>query len=243
MEEIKEAEIKIETAVANIRNGFKLIDQMDSIFKSTNNKYSRGKIYKIIGGGLTYYGSTCNTVTKRLLGHQSDYRKYQLDVNHGYTTSFKILEQEKCYIKLVENYPFNNKKELLAREGYYIRNNDCVNKVIAGRTAQQYAEDNKAKISAKNKKYRDENVETITEYKKQYYEDNKDNILQQNKQYYIDNQANIREKKKQYRKVNKDKIKARRSQVCTCECGIHYQKINKSSHMKSKRHQNYINNQ
>ena len=41
---------------------------------------------------------------------------------------------ENCKIELVENYACNSKEELNAREGFYIQNNECVNKLVAGRT-------------------------------------------------------------------------------------------------------------
>jgi hypothetical protein len=36
--------------------------------------------------------------------------------------------------------------ELDKREGEHIRNNNCINKYIAGRTMKEYYEDNKEKI-------------------------------------------------------------------------------------------------
>jgi hypothetical protein len=41
---------------------------------------------------------------------------------------------QNCKIELVENYPCNSKNELMKREGYYIQNNECINKCVAGRT-------------------------------------------------------------------------------------------------------------
>ena len=48
-----------------------------------------------------------------------------------------------------EDYPCNSKKELDAREGEYQKNNDCVNKRVAGRTKKQHYEDNKEIYSEK----------------------------------------------------------------------------------------------
>ena len=47
---------------------------------------------------------------------------------------------ENCKIELMENYPCNCKEELLRREGHYIKNTDCVNKVIPHRTAEERKE-------------------------------------------------------------------------------------------------------
>ena len=90
MELINEKQNQITQTRINLENGMKLIIEMDKLFKPKN-KYSRGKIYKIIGGdGLVYYGSTCNTLNRRLWGHQSDYRKYKDGKSKTYITSFKI---------------------------------------------------------------------------------------------------------------------------------------------------------
>ena len=50
---------------------------------------------------------------------------------------------ENCKIELLEDYPCENKEQLLKREGYYIQNNDCVNRCVAGRTINEWKEDNK----------------------------------------------------------------------------------------------------
>jgi hypothetical protein len=44
--------------------------------------------------------------------------------------SSKILfeKYDDVRIELIEEYPCKNKMQLNKREGYYIRNNDCVNK-------------------------------------------------------------------------------------------------------------------
>jgi gas vesicle protein len=77
--------------------------------------------------------------------------------------------------------------ELNRREGEHIRNNNCINRYIAGRTKKEYREDNKEKIK---------------EQKKEYYEDNKEKI----KQYLENNKEKIKEQMKEYREDNKEKI-------------------------------------
>ena len=102
---------------------------------TTENKYQRGKIYKIISPQTNdvYYGSTIETkITNRLSSHRQHYKR-QLKENYayGYVTSYEIVEYDDCKIILVENFPSNTKYELLAREQYYIDNNDYVNKYKA----------------------------------------------------------------------------------------------------------------
>lgn len=132
-----------------------------------DNKYSRGKVYMIesASAGLIYYGSTCNDLYKRMGTHRSDYKRFQAGKYHR-ITSFDVLQHPDARIILVEAFPCSNKQELTAREAYYIRNNECVNKVIPGRSkAERYQE----------------NKEEILEWQKLYWQDNKANILEKKK--------------------------------------------------------------
>ena len=100
--------------------------------------YQNGKIYRIDGGGLTYVGSTTKKyLSTRLAKHKSDYKRY-LNGNQHYLSSFEIIKLGDCKIELIECFPCNSKDELTAREGYYIRQMDCINKNIAGRILKEY---------------------------------------------------------------------------------------------------------
>jgi hypothetical protein len=109
---------------------------------------------------------------------------------------------------------------------------ECINKCVAGRTHKQYRIDNTDKL----KQYRIDNTDKIKQYRidnidknKQYRIDNADKI----KQYRIDNA----DKSKQYRIDNADKIK----QKFHCKCGGKYNYNSKSTHIKSNKHQKYLN--
>jgi hypothetical protein len=178
--------------------------------------YSQGKIYKIISSecDLVYYGSTVETLDERLRIHLEQYKRY-LKEKFNYITSFKLLEKENYEIVLVENYPCNSKKELRLREGEYIKNNQCVNKRIEGRTKKQYREDNRDIIRQKKKIYREENREIISQQRRQYREENREKILE-------------RKNKK----------------ICCEICGFEGSISNLSRHQKSKKcleHNNIIN--
>lgn len=47
--------------------------------------------------------------------------------------------------------------------------------------------------------------------------------------------------KKEYYNQNKEQIKDKQKQKCFCECGGKYTKVNKLTHSKTKKHQDYIN--
>ncbi len=120
--------------------------------------YKDGKIYKIVNNenGDVYIGSTTEpTLTKRLTEHVAKYKMY-LNGKTNYVTSFKIIESGNYDIQLIELYPCKNKKELHAREGYWIKLLDCINKCIAGQTKKEYDstyyQANKEVISEKQSK-------------------------------------------------------------------------------------------
>ena len=138
--------------------------------------YQKGKIYKLISPSknLVYYGSTIQSLSQRLSTHRR---------NNNKCMSKLVLECEDYKIELVEEYPCNNKQQLEKKEGEYIKNNNCVNRCIAGRTPKEWYKDN---------------AEKNREIKKQYYIVNADKCKEYNKQYNIANANKISERKKQY---------------------------------------------
>jgi len=140
--------------------------------------YQKAKIYKLWSPSknLVYYGSTVQTLSQRLSGHMREYR--QCKKRKGNCNSHLILKCEDYKIELVEEYPCNNKQHLLKKEGEYIKNNICINKIIPGRTKKEYHKDNKKIIDEKNKIYDKENRENISQRKKQkYYEKKQNNAI------------------------------------------------------------------
>ena len=122
-------------------------------------EYNNSKIYKLWVNETDdiYIGSTCSTLTKRLCGHKSCYKRWKDGKKEKYKTSFKLFEIGNVMIELVEAYPCKCKDELRAREGFYIRQEECVNKVVAGRDHKEYLkkyrEDNKEKLKAHHIEY------------------------------------------------------------------------------------------
>ena len=127
--------------------------------------YQQAKIYKLWSPstGLTYFGSTTQKLAQRLAEHKAK-RCYK---------SSLVLEQEDYCIELLEDYPCCNKSQLERKEGEYIKNNECVNKIVAGRTKQEYRIDNHDAIKANQKKYNDATKEKHSQYYKAYYIANK----------------------------------------------------------------------
>ena len=134
-----------------------------------------------------YYGSTKQSLACRMAGHRRDYKNW-LTHDMNYITSFEILKFEDAYIELVEEVNYENKSVLIAREGFQIRNNNCVNKVVPDRKLREYRDTNKAQIR---------------EQKKKYYENNKEAV----NKYRIEHLDEIKERKKIYRETHKEQIK------------------------------------
>jgi hypothetical protein len=142
--------------------------------------YQKSKIYKLYSPSqnIIYYGSTCETLAQRLAKHKYSYKAYNNDNTKHYLTSFLVLECEDYKIELVEEYPCNNRQQLEKKEGEYIKANECVNKIIVGRTDKEYNIDNADKKKEYNKKYNIDNADKIkekdklrnqTETRKEYY--------------------------------------------------------------------------
>jgi group I intron endonuclease len=185
--------------------------------------FGKGKIYKITNdyNDEVYIGSTCDLLTKRFSKHKND-SKNEKKKNSPIYKLMNEIGYERFRIELIENYPYQDKYQLIQREGHYIREIGTLNKKIEGRTKKQYYEHNKDKILENKKEYREANKELILENKKEYYEHNKDKILENKKEYY---------------EANKDKIHEKRSLKIACECGFIVCKYSITNHKRSVKHQ------
>ena len=170
--------------------------------------YQKGKIYSIRSHQTEeiYIGSTTQTLFARLASHKRDYKRYKKDKEKCFISSFHILQFDDAYIELYENCPCNCKEELTKREGEIIRELNCVNKKIEGRTLKEYYIDNKDKIL----KYYIDNKDKIQKREREYRQRNKDKIQKREREYRQRNKDKIAERKKEYNKEyrqrNKDKI-------------------------------------
>jgi hypothetical protein len=184
----------------------------------------KGRIYviKSESAGLAYYGSTKKTLYKRLKKHRQDKVAYE-NGKYGYCTSFDVLEHEDHEIELMVEVEVATKKEMRELEGFYIENNHCVNKHVVGRTREETT-----------RAYREANREKI----KQHYQNNRDEIIKKSRQYYEDNRNEIVKKSRQYYEDNKNEI----NKKLICECGGRYRKSHKTTHLRTGKHQRFVNN-
>jgi hypothetical protein len=190
--------------------------------------YQDGKIYTIrnyTDNEMIYVGSTTQTLSRRLAKHRTDCKcgisrisLYSHIVDNDWSN---------WYIELYEYYPCNNKTELEKREGEIIREIGTLNKYIAGRTKEEWREENTEYFKEYGKIYREENTDKIKEYKKKYGEENADKIKEYKKKYYEENADKIKERKK--------------IQICCNICGAFSLKQHLARHQKTKKCMSALN--
>ena len=145
------------------------------------------------------------------------------------------------YIELLEEYPYNDKEQLRAKEGEYIRSLSTLNKRIAGRTIEEWRRDNEEYLKEHLKSYYIKNKPKIQQYKLEYANINKTKIQEYKRQYAVKNKETIKEKSREYYKDNNDEIKANLNVKVRCECGEEITKSNLLRHQRSKKHQDALN--
>ena len=189
-----------------------------------SNKYLMGKIYKVvdIGYNKCYVGSTCAELSHRMSGHINKYKGFiNGKEQKGKVRVYDLFNEygvENCKIELIEYYPCDTLNELERREGEHIRNNESVNKVVAGRTKQEYYHDKKDKILEFMKNYYKEHQDKLNEYSREYI-----------KEYYPRNKDKLNEYSRNYSKKK-----------TLCGCGKEYLCGNKHHHKISRHHQKWL---
>ena len=217
-----------------------------------------------------YIGSTTQALSRRMVKHRSKakseeanhYKIYKLMNSIGVDT---------FYIEHLVDCPCQSLEHLRAEEGKWIRDMGTLNGRIAGRdqvqryaeeketilnNQKQYYKENKEVIDERNKQwraehqeeqkeyhknYREEHKEQISETKKKCYKNKKEEYLKQKKTYYEANKETRNQKKKEYYEKNKHKQSERGKEKIECSCGEIILRSNKSNHLKTKKHQEYIN--
>ena len=203
-------------------------------------KYQSSKIYKItdIGYNKCYIGSTYESLAKRMVRHRSAYNDY-LSGKSAKIRSYCLFDEygiANCKIELIEHFPCNTKDELRKREGYYIKETDCVNKQIAGRTKEEYREDFKDYLTDKIKEWNEINKDYRREYEKSYKNKRKEHIQEYLRDYNEKNKEQIKELKKNNYLKHREELNTK----VVCECGASVAKQCLKRHYKTKKHQDSI---
>ena len=189
--------------------------------------YKNGKIYKIwsLETDKIYIGSTYGSLTNRICRHIANYKRFKAGNGVLVTSAvlFDLVGVENCKIELIHNYPCESKSELEEEEGRVMRENKeiIINRKLQGRGIKEHYQDNKVIILKKCKEYRDSHKEQMNEYRDSHKEQ-------------------IKIKNKEYQQQHKEEISIKRSKKMTCECGVIHTLRNKSAHLKTKKHQDFI---
>ena len=183
----------------------------------SSRNYQNAKVYSIRNwvDGDIYVGSTVQPLSKRFEKHRSNC-KSEDKKNRPLYYKMNELGVENFYIELIEKVECNDIHELRQKEGEWIRQIGNLNYQIAGRTLKEknatYYQNNREKCAQMNKDWKDRNKEHHTQVSAQYYQD------------------------------NKVKIRQRRNTPNKCDCGGRYTNRYKAEHFRTKRHQDYLNN-
>ena len=124
-----------------------------------------GRIYIIKNklNNLMYVGSTIRSLETRMKQHLKDMYKF---TNFKLYKAMNQFKGENFYINLLEEFEYNNIKELRKQEGLFIKMiKPELNANIAGRTLKEYNEDNKQQLRLYRKlyyrKYRENHKELL----------------------------------------------------------------------------------
>jgi hypothetical protein len=192
-----------------------------------------GYIYKLVSDKTDkiYIGSTIKNLTTRLYYHYKNKDKDN-------TSSKELLIHDDVRIELIEPFLYNDVKELRQKEREYISKNKdiCVNvrcKTINEKErAAEWREKNREKTREYDRQLRLQKRELnplpppLTDEEKK----------QKKKEYHALHKKEKSEYDKQYREAKKDIL----NEDNTCECGGKYKTHHKASHLKTKKHLEYI---
>ena len=99
---------------------------------------------------LVYRGKTTRDISKRLWEHKRDFKHFMAGTsNRHFCSSFEIVKHGNVKIELVRVANCRDKKHSNRVEGEFIREVECVNKNMPGRSSAECAK----KWRAENEKY------------------------------------------------------------------------------------------
>lgn len=208
------------------------------------NKYETAKIYKLVDIGYTkcYIGSTIEPLSRRMTHHRSSYKNYKAGKYH-YCSSFILFDEygiDCIKIELIEEYPCNNKEQLVKREGEYIRQEQCVNKVIPGRSTKEWLVDNAEHVSKRQQQYRIDHQEELKQYEKRRRAHNLERIKEYDRLRDADRAEYKREKARAWYASHVDAVKQK--EKCTI-CNGEFICRGRPRHERTQKHLTALNTQ
>jgi hypothetical protein len=120
------------------------------------------------------------TLKRRIKSHRDCYVRYK-NGKACKCKAYDIFDRGDYEFEIVEDLTEHgcDKDDLLKIEAWYIRNFECLNEQIPGRTCKQWREENKEYLKEQNKKWRENNKEHSKQQQKEYHEANREKRNQQ----------------------------------------------------------------
>ncbi len=101
-----------------------------------------------------YIGSTTTEFELRMRNHKSTCKNFLDGTSKKYCSSIEILKEPGYTYKIIEVHENISKSDLRRREGELIQENNCINKLVAGRTKHEtykaWYQTNASKMKIKN---------------------------------------------------------------------------------------------
>jgi len=234
--------------------------------EGVKNIYSNGKIYKIVVNDTTeeylpYIGSTTQTLSRRMLNHRANYKRYQGGKSKKISSSFDLFDKfgiKNCKIILIEECPCDNKEQLLSKERHYFDNITNCNKlrpIVSKEEILQERKEYYQQVKADNPNFSKEKYQSLKEknpnicrerylqakannpnFSKEAYQKHKERRLKDAKEVY----QKKKEANPNFLKEKYQRDKERQGEKITCVCGSVFCRGSKTKHLQSNTHKNYI---
>lgn len=169
--------------------------------------YNNSKIYKLeCEDGCYYYGSTTQSLEKRIYNHKKASTKQPYRVYKH----INMIGWDKVTIILIEIYPCKSKRDLNKRESEFIyrdrTDKKCLNTILSYATEQQKNEKKKAYLESYKRPLTDKRIEYNRNYNKEYREVKGDELKQKKSEYYYSNKEKLDAKNSENYYKNKEEI-------------------------------------
>ena len=187
--------------------------------------------------------------------HKEEAKKASKEWREANKEKLKNQKAEIINCECGNQYTFGNKHRHLQTNVHINYQNQLCGIIQPDLEPKMSEEEKKKILSQKQKEYRVKNAEKIKENKKKYNEENKEQIKEQTHNYYEEHKEEIKLKTKHYVKENKEKVKKymdsrylknkekileKQKQIFICECGSQVRCAGKAEHLRSTKHNKYI---
>ena len=183
-------------------------------------EYSKSVIYRLDCNDKTvleFYICSTYDKNKRKKDHKSNCNNENCEP-YDYKV-YKFIRENGGWdtwtFEVIQEFPCDNEEQLRIQEQYYY---DLLKPTL--NTNRPYVSE-----------------EEMKKYKAKYYQDNREEFAK----YYQDNREDIFKRRAIYREKNREELLKKNKIKHNCECGVIFVLVSKSRHIKTKKHQNFIN--